>query len=218
MKQPQISSFKRLCLEGEGRESPTPDGFISGRTLIECTLGEWWGTDFADMTVEGFDLASNSTLRIAAQNGQITDCADLIRQACKAGKLRPSIAADKEMPDARHLLSYPADELNDAAADRFMGDLVLGEVVRIGAQPETWANGRPLLFREDDAVHWLASLRSPMVWRTPRTVSPELLLGRPYVWLSECVTWLAARSRPSNRPAPSCRSPSPDYLANGANP
>lgn len=174
-------------------EHPTPAGYITSCELLEYLLPIWWGGLFCDLgsEIQGHPIDHGSRLGEAATTGQLSECVLVIRDAGEDNELEGFVPREATDPvaDTFHRLT-PADW----SATTFIGlesDLLTGEIFRFDDEPMSWANGKPLFFGWDQAENWLRGLLSPHVLRKPPLGDPAALPDRPYVTLSEAVSWLA---------------------------
>lgn len=174
-------------------ELPTPKGFISSCEMMEALLAVRWQHDLTQLGIElnGHKVEAGRRLGNAAASGQLTDCASVIRSAGLNGELEAFVPIDPSNPDSAKLLRIGRADWAECGLPDWQGDLMRGHVFRFPDGPTAWANGKQLCFPEDQAENWLRGLRSPHLIPDPIKMDSSRLPERPYIFLSECLSWLA---------------------------
>ena len=172
---------------------PPPVGFMDSCEIIDCLFPIWWDAPFHDLDIEidGSPLSSMPRLTGAASAGQIRECVQVVFDACEVGRLECVVPADgQDLGRDRYFRIVPA-VWSGSDVDDWENAFVTGEVQMLADHSLSWMNGKPLLFRQDQATEWLRGLRSPHLLPKPLLADPAILPQRPFATFSEAVSWLA---------------------------
>lgn len=191
-----LSDFPRVAFSS-GPDLPVPVGFISSPELLEHLFAAWWGCDLTDKNTVSFDpffhtvkIEPLNTIGRAIAQGQITECADVIRKACLERDLNGFVPKDAANPAGERVRLQPSDWRHESFIS-LKSELMIGKIARFRDEHLSWADQRPFLFPETESETWLRGLVSPHLMPEPLRRDPSGLPDRAYVYLCEVVTWLA---------------------------